>query len=261
MKLLDHGYLELIETWGSDERIIESARMSTDGAFRGWGPTCDQKGCSELVTLKDIYGGYHCRVHGTVGPVAGDEKLLKYLWDNAHATPFEMCGLTFEVKAPIMVYREWHRHRIPFGYNELSARYAPLPNENYVPTLGRLLTKSSKNKQAGTATGADELTDEAALRWLDMLEQVYEHAERVYQVGLKAGVPKELARLPVPVARYSRMRATGNLRGWLAFLKLRAAPQAQWEIRQFANGIAEIIKHEFPRTYMVSAESLGLEVR
>lgn len=231
MKLLDHGYLELIETWGSDEHIIESARMSTDGAFRGWGTP----------------------------EAPGDEKLLKFLWDNAHATPFEMCGLTVEVKAPIMVFREWHRHRIPFGYNELSARYTPLPNENYVPSVERLMLSSTKNKQAGVIAGADKLTDEAAIQWLDALEEVYAHAERVYQTGLAMGVPKELARLPVPVGRYSRMRATGNLRGWLAFLKLRSAPQAQWEIRQFSNGIAEIIKHEFPRTYEVSAESLGLE--
>lgn len=91
-KVLDHGYVRLIETWGSDERVIESARMSTQKGFEGWGPKEDGK--------------------------PGDEKLLRYLWENKHSTPFEMAGLTIETSAPIFVFREWHRHRVPFGYSE-----------------------------------------------------------------------------------------------------------------------------------------------
>ena len=63
------------------------------------------------------------------------------------------------------------------------------------------------------------------------------------------GVPKELARLPVPVARYSRMRASANLRNWLGFLTLRMAPNAQWEIRQYANAVGEVVAKAFPRTW------------
>jgi flavin-dependent thymidylate synthase len=81
------------------------------------------------------------------GEEPGDEKLLKYLWDNEHASPFEMAGRDLEVKAPIFVLREWMRHRTQ-SFNEMSARYVPLPNENYVPTAERLRLTDDKNKQA-----------------------------------------------------------------------------------------------------------------
>jgi thymidylate synthase (FAD) len=262
--LLDHGYIELIETWGSDERIVESARMSTAKGFLGWGPT--DKDCGTCSGLGYIPGspndsggrGPHadCPNCRGVGKAPGDEKLLRFLWEHAHATPFEMAGLTIEVQAPIFVFREWHRHRVPFGYNELSARYTPLPDVNYQPTLERcMLGSDGKNKQAGTIKDAEVLTDEAALLWLGMLERFYAEAEALYQHGLKIGLPKELARIVVPVGRYSRMRATGNLRGWLAFLTLRMAPGAQWEIRQFAGALGEqIIAEHFPRTWELFAE-------
>lgn len=73
--------------------------------------------------------------------------------------------------------------------------------------------------------------------------------ENLYQEGLRAGVPKELARLVMPVGHYSRMRASANLRNWLAFLTLRMDPNAQWEIRQFANAVGSIVEKQFPRTW------------
>lgn len=257
VSLLDHGYIELVETWGSDERIIESARMSTGKGFLGWGPYCSKCG----IEMVSVFGGgvspadYErgeqrgCE-HDADKP--GDEKLLRFLWENAHATPFEMAGLTIEVKAPIMVFREWHRHRVPFGYNELSARYVPLPDENYCPTVERIVEgarSAGRNKQAQGVGGVVPNVDQAET-WLKKLDDVYKHAQQVYEAGLRAGVPKELARLPVPVGRYSRMRATGNLRGWLAFMKLRSAPSAQWEIRQFSAALGRsIIAEKFPRTW------------
>ncbi len=252
-QVLDLGYVELIQSWGSDEQIVEAARMSTAKGFLGWGPkhapTCPYD--SREAARGNGFADCNCRED-----TPGDEKLLKFLWDNAHATPFEMAGLTIEVKAPIMVFREWHRHRVPFGYNEMSARYVPLPDENYVPTLERLMTPSTANKQA-QSTGA-VLRESDALDWLAALADSYEASQRCYEFGLKLGVPKELARLPVPVARYSVMRATGNLRGWLGFMKLRCAPNAQWEIRQFANVVADLVRVQFPRTYEVAHASLGL---
>src|ERR1700761_5591412 len=114
IEVLDHGYVELIETYGAGvagvfaERewndyecgIIEAARQSTQGSFRGW----DQ-----------------------------DEKLLKYLYAHKHTTPFEFAGMVVEVQAPIFVFREWHRHRTQ-SYNEMSARYSQLPDVFYIPS-------------------------------------------------------------------------------------------------------------------------------
>lgn len=244
--VLDHGYVELVEHWGSDERIIEAARMSTQKGFKGWGPrhppTCcptrDFHDC--MCTADDM--------------LPGDEKLLKYLWDNAHATPFEMAGFIIEVKAPIFVFREWHRHRTQ-SFNEASARYIPLPNENYVPTAERLRPSEGTNKQA---QGTVEFDAERADRWLVSLSSLYALIDSTYQMGLHAGIPKEVARVLLPVGRYSTMRASANLRNWLGFLKLRCDPAAQWEIRQYANAVSEIIERKFPRVYDVAKESTGL---
>jgi thymidylate synthase (FAD) len=259
-KVLDHGYIRLIETWGSDERIIEAARMSTNKSFQGWGgvdpcPECEAAG--RLSEVDHLYkdwpyarSGQDCKTcHGT-SKKPGDEKLLAYLYNNKHMTPFEMAGMIIEVQAPIFVFREWHRHRTQ-SYNELSARYTPLPDENYVPTVDRCMIVSATNKQAGKIKDADELTHERVLLWLEALEKSYTVAESVYQLGLKWGIPKELARLPVPVGRYSRMRASANLRNWLGFETLRSDmnPGAQWEIRQYGNAIGDIIRQKFPRTW------------
>ena len=226
MKVLDKGYIEVVETWGSDERIIEAARMSTGKGFKGWG-----------------------------GPLyVGDEKLLRYLWENNHQTPFEMAGMIIEVKAPICVFREWHRHRTQ-SYNEMSARYTPLPDEDYVPSRERLLISGGANKQA-SGTGASLTAGQADL-WLSSLESVYQYAQEVYAHGLSLGVPKELARLCLPVARYSRMRASANLRNWLGFCALRSTaknPHAQWEIRQYADALTVMLAKRFPRTLQLFNE-------
>lgn len=254
VKLLDHGYIKVIEWWGSDARIVEAARMSTDKGFLGWGPVqCECVLDSPLPgsPLLTDAARKDCTACNGTGLRPGDEKLLQYLYEHWHDTPFEMAGLIIEVQAPIMVFREWHRHRTQ-SYNELSARYTPLPNFSYVPTVDRMLINAgTSNKQAGTIKGSDALTHGAALSWLEMLEDVYEHIEDVYQSGLAMGVPKELARLPVAVGRYSRMRASANLRNWLAFMTLRSDknPHAQWEIRQFANVLGVFLKETFPRTF------------
>lgn len=255
-RVLDNGYTQLIEGWGSDERIVEAARMSTNKGFLGWGPRfeCTECGSTDAGPCQQavIGSSFACPKK----QVAGDEKLLRFLYENAHHTPFEMAGMTIEVQAPIMVFREWHRHRTQ-SYNELSARYTPLPNENYVPSVERvMLFADGSNKQAGTIKGAETLTLDSALAWLRDLADVYEHAERVYQDGLRRGVPKELARLPVPVGRFSRMRASANLRNWLGFLTLRSAPNAQWEIRKYAEHVGVYIAESFPRTWELFSEKL-----
>jgi thymidylate synthase (FAD) len=239
VEVLDHGYVEMIETWGTgtarrlddddirhlidDERgIIEAARQSTQGSFRGW----DQ-----------------------------DAKLLKFLFDNKHATPFEFAGMVIEVQAPIFVFREWHRHRTQ-SYNEMSARYSPLPDSYYMPDELNAITRwkhgigGTKNKQAqASIAGMEILTSADICKWLEQVESFYTASEQLYQHALSIGVPKELARITMPVGHYSRMRAFANLRNWLAFLTLRMDPAAQWEIRQFANAVGQCVAQAFPQTW------------
>jgi thymidylate synthase (FAD) len=247
-EILDHGHIEAIEHWGSDEDIISAARMSTAKGFIGWGPL-HAKDCGD-----GTLGGFPKDGSSTCcAGIPGDEKLLRYLWEMKHATPFEMAGMTIEIQAPIFVFREWHRHRTQ-SYSEMSARYTPLPDVNYIPTVERLLINSKTNKQASTIKGAAELTELAAESFRIALRKSYEAAEGLYQEGLAAGVPKELARIHLPVGRYSRMRASANLRNWLAFLALRMDPAAQWEIRQYANAVGAIIATLFPRTWALFME-------
>lgn len=228
--VLDHGYVKLVETWGSDERIIEAARMSTNKGFQGWGPHEDGK--------------------------LGDEKLLRYLWEHRHATPFEMAGAVIEVQLPIFVAREWHRHRTQ-SYNEMSARYTPLPSFSYIPTTERLLEHiSGENKQAGVIPGALTLTPQNAERFQARLRDFYNAAEVLYQEALHAGVPKELARLVIPVGRYTRMRASANLRNWFAFLSLRLPSNAQKEIRVYAEVMTGILRAAFPRSVALFEEGI-----
>lgn len=544
VKVLDHGYVRLIETWGSDERVIESARMSTGKGFLGWGPKqiCSWCKAPEGDSGKCGVGGPHVYTDGH----PGDEKLLRFLYENAHSTPFEMAGLVLEIQAPIFIFREWHRHRTqclgpdtlvhfdspksrdnrrfvykmriediwkkwqptkraarperqvnalwprsrlqamqlrclheedreighsrivdvirgepkamlrvttasgrsltatpahrvltnegwatlgeavaskslltlegttrakasrwdvpnatyaeewrpivgwesvyevsnygrvrrigcepkrlvvggneydavalnrsgeqatrtvhtlvleafvgPAGtgevrhldsnrannhldnlawgtatenardrvladrqqrlvptfenvvsvedmgelptfdlsvegpwhnfiadgfvvhnsYSEMSARYTPLPDVNYVPTIDRLMMNASAtNKQAGTVAGAASLDVASAEVFQLELRDSYEAAETLYRKALAAGVPKELARIHLPVGRYSRMRASANLRNWLGFLTLRMAPNAQWEIREYSNAVGGFIASAFPRTWELFAQ-------
>jgi thymidylate synthase (FAD) len=323
--ILDHGYVKLVETWGSDERIIEAARMSTSKSFQGWGTpggyvvevrqkdgtgrvwyltdedaisvhkesaqlfqtedeaseavrhyheTIEKYNRLDVCTPVETYellrsqslqtepGVYLVKgfqtpltVYSIVSkpPVVGDEKLLKFLYDNNHSTPFEMAGMIIEVQAPIFVFREWHRHRTQ-SYNELSARYTPLPEIDYIPTLSRLMVNAKTgNKQSGTIKDAAELTEEGAQKVIDTLPEIYAMLQGHYKEWLEMGVPKELARIILPVGRYSRMRASANLRNWLAFGTLRsdANPGAQWEIRQYGNAVMELVMQQFPRTYQL----------
>jgi thymidylate synthase (FAD) len=225
--VLDHGYVEFIEAWGGgkdarqipigfandfERGIIEAARQSTQGSFRGW---------------------------------EQDSKLLSFLYSHKHFTPFEFAGMVIEVQAPIFVFREWHRHRTQ-SYNEMSARYEPLPDLYYKPDIARILNTQSGNKQANSV--GVRANEEEVIYWRNSLTEYYKAAEELYRAALANGIPKELARLSMPVGHYSRMRASANLRNWLAFLTLRCDPNAQWEIRQYAYAVMTIIQETFPRT-------------
>jgi thymidylate synthase (FAD) len=252
MKLLDQGYLEVKDHWGSDERIIEEARQSTGKGFLGWGPKCQCSPDSVKPVRVDLDGKSCERCGKELQP--GDEKLLRFLWENKHSTPFEFAGAIIEVQAPIFVFREWHRHRTQ-AFSEMSARYTPLPDMNYVPTIERLMVRGGANKQAASTGVA--LTEINAERFRNQLTKMYAEDEELYQNALGAGVPKELARIHLPVGRYSRMGATANLRNWLAFLTLRQAPGAQYEIRVYADALHDELAELFPRTLALFDEGMS----
>lgn len=257
MKVLDHGYLDFIEHWGSDERIIEAARMSTGRGFYSWAPYKACQKCPAWMRLDGVDQQNDECQHDWKEVPKGDVGLLSYLYENKHATPFEMAGMVIEVQAPIMVFREWHRHRTQ-SYNEMSARYIPLPDVNYVPTTERCLLNSKTNKQAGSIKGAAECDEDTADWFKSALELMWIAQEKLYQDALRRGIPKELARIHIGVGRYSRMRACANLRNWLAFLTLRMDMKAQYEIRQYANEVGKLIEQKFPQTWTLFVKGRSL---
>lgn len=244
-KVLDHGFVKYINHMGSEEHIIEAARQSTQKGFLGWN---DQTVCTKCgfvsPGLHKMCQRPNCNYEAL--QQKGDSHLLEYLYKNRHTTPFEMCELVVQVKAPIMVLRQWERHRT-FSYNEWSGRYSQLKDEFYVPSVRM---QDFKNKQGSSNEYVGDLDQYFGTLWQEEQKMVYAN----YEHAIADGIAKEVARINMPVSVYTIMWAKANLHNWLHFLKLRMDPHAQYEIRVYANAVAEIIKSLWPRTYALFEE-------
>jgi len=204
-EVLDHGYVRLVEHMGNDMSIVRAARVSYDAEPRQDG---------------------------------SDMKLLNYLLKNKHTSPFEMVEFTFEVKAPIFIFRQWHRHRT-WSFNEVSARYTELPEEFYVPTLDTVGVQAKHNKQMRDMECLN--TPEHTNALLARMEMHNRSAFNLYRDLLAGEIPRELARSVLPVATYSHMFAKIDLHNLFHFLELRLHEHAQYEIRVYAEAMLEII--------------------
>lgn len=227
INVLDHGFARLVSymqpaqhhdaatserqlnAWTGDLEIVRNARVSYDA---DWRKGDDQK----------------------------DAKLIDYLTKNHHTSPFEAMVFTFEIKAPIFVIRQWHRHRT-WSYNEVSARYAELPEEFYVPAVEQITTQSASNKQMRT----DEQNEDAHA-YHCLIREECERAFKHYKLMLKGGVPRELARGVLPLNTYTRMFATVDLHNLFHFLRLRLHSHAQYEIRVYAEALLTLIEPIVP---------------
>jgi thymidylate synthase (FAD) len=210
IKVLDHGHVRLVESMGSDLSIVRNARVSYDAEWR----TGEDDG--------------------------KDAKLIDYLIKNNHTSPLESVQFTFDVKAPIFVFRQWHRHRT-WSFNEISARYAELPEEFYVPAVEQITTQHTSNKQMRT----DERHPRAAA-FAGLMRDSCEKSFADYQYMISCGVPRELARSVLPVSTYSHMFATVDLHNLMHFLKLRLHSHAQYEIRVYAEAMLQLIEPIVP---------------
>lgn len=159
-----------------------------------------------------------------------DKKLLKYLLFHRHTSPFEMVEFAFRVKAPIFVFRQWFRHRMA-EYNEWSGRYSELKEEFYIPAEWRV--QDARNKQASHAGELPHAELSA------QLEEACQNAFRLYHQMLEQGVAREMARMMLPLNTYSVMIVKMNAHALMHFLDLREAPDAQYEIREYARLIHE----------------------
>jgi thymidylate synthase (FAD) len=219
------GFVRLVDHCGNDLSIVRAARVSYDADWR-------------------------------TGEDAGkDEKLIKYLWKNKHTSPFESVSFTFEVKAPIFVFRQWHRHRT-WSYNEISARYTELDEGFYVPDPDKLGTQAKGNKQM---RDINDLSDDEYNFNVSSIEMIGEHFKDsfdLYQTLINRSVPRELARSVLPVAAYSRMFATVDLHNLFHFLRLRMHEHSQYEIRVYALAIANLIRPIVPFAHGAFLEDL-----
>lgn len=212
IKVLDQGYVRLVDHMGSDLSIVRAARVSYDAAWRAGEDT------------------------------GSDERLINYLWSHRHSTPFEAVTLTFEVHAPIFVFRQWHRHRT-WSFNELSARYRELPCEFYTPDPELIGVQATNNKQGRDLSSA---TSPNRYAQADRYAQFCRDAFKMYERLLSEGWPRELARSVLPVSTYSTMFATVNLLNLFKFLTLRCDAHAQHEIRVYADAMLELIRPVVP---------------
>lgn len=213
--VLDHGFVRLVDRMGSDLSVVRAARVSYDADWRAG----EDEG--------------------------SDARLIRYLWRNKHTTPFEAVVFTWEVKAPIFVIRQWHRHRT-WSYNEVSARYTELPEEVYVPAADSIGVQSKSSKQAREDVALSEA--DSKIRQLEAMV-VRKHSREafgLYRDLLSWGWPRELARTVLPLATYTRMFATVNLLNLLKFLTLRTHAHAQYEIRVYADAMRELIRPIVP---------------
>jgi thymidylate synthase (FAD) len=217
--VLGKGFIRLVDYLGSDERIVQSARVSYGKGTKSY---------------------------------REDRGLINYLLRNDHTSPFEQVVLTFHVKMPIFIARQWIRHRTA-RVNEISGRYSVMEPQFYVPDTRDIALQSSDNKQ-GRASDPVPARLQASVRKRLMAEQ--ETAYATYQSMLDDGIARELARINLPLSLYTEMYWQIDLNNLFHFLKLRLDPHAQREIRRYAEVMAEIVKKVCPCAYEAFEEHI-----
>jgi thymidylate synthase (FAD) len=201
--VLNHGFVRLVDYLGNDDRIVQAARVS--------------------------YG------EGTKS-VSEDAALIDYLLRNGHSSPFEQVIITYHVKLPIFVARQWVRHRTA-RLNEVSGRYSVMRDEFYLPEPADVAPQSSNNKQ-GRAT--EHFPESEAMEIIKELEQGQRAAYQEYQKLLDKNLAREVARINLPLSLYTEWYWQIDLHNLFHFLKLRLDPHAQKEIRLYAEVMLQI---------------------
>ncbi len=221
--ILDHGFVRVIDYMGNDSSIVQAARVSYG------------KGTKKVNT---------------------DSGLIKYLMRHWHSTPFEMCEIKYHIKLPIFIARQWIRHRTA-NVNEYSARYSILDKEFYLPNPENLAAQSQTNRQGRGAI----IEGEQAKKVLQLLKNDAEQTYKNYETMLnekydgskindnESGLARELARMNLTLNTYTQWYWKTDLLNLMNFLRLRADPHAQYEIRVYADAMLDTLKKWVPITY------------
>ncbi|WP_019996401.1 FAD-dependent thymidylate synthase [Aureimonas ureilytica] len=217
--VLDHGFVRVVDYMGNDDAVVQAARVS--------------------------YG------RGTKR-VSEDRGLINYLLRHWHTTPFEMAEIKLHVKLPIFVARQWIRHRMA-SVNEYSARYSVLDREFYIPEPQHLAAQSASNRQGrGEILEGDEAAEVLDLLRRDAGRAYDDYALMLNEDGTDAGrkgLARELARMNLSLNFYTQWYWKADLHNFMSFLRLRADPHAQYEIRAYADVMIDILKRWVPITH------------
>lgn len=218
IKVLDKGFVRLVDYMGGDQRIVQAARVSYGSGTKTY---------------------------------RQDRGLIHYLIKNWHTSPFEQVQLTFHTKMPIFVARQWVRHRTA-RLNEISGRYSVMKDEFYVPEPEHVCYQSESNKQ-----GRSEAMPEAdANRVIAAMEKEQREVYGNYEAMLGDNVARELARSNLPLSLYTEWYWQIDLHNLFHFLRLRMDPHAQYEIRVYAEAMAECAKAVAPIAYEAFEEHI-----
>ncbi len=219
-KVLDEGYVRLVDTLGDDLSVVNAARVSYD------------KESTEFTER--------------------DAKLVKFLLREKHTSPFRHAALTFEVYAPLFVARQWWKYAVASshvddqnGWNESSRRYITEDEKFYIPLPEQWRSKPENSKQ-----GSGEPVDvEIGQKYFDMLCEAVVQGTEAYHQAMDDGIAPEIARLFLAAyGMYVRWRWTVSLHGVLTFLDQRIEHDAQWEIQEYAKAVLKLTKEAFPET-------------
>jgi thymidylate synthase (FAD) len=231
INVLDKGYVRYVDHLGTDQRIVEAARVSYRSPSKG---------------------------------EEADKKLLKYLYTHRHTSPFEQCAITFNIKLPLFVQAQMVRHRTQ-KLNQVSARYTEMVDEFYYPEKWR--AQDTKNKQGSVDFDHDPIltvphfNDSGHMSENDThnyVEKLCTYSYTLYQSMLDAGIAREMARMILPQNLYTEIYTTWDLHNLIHFLKLRLDSHAQLEIREYAKAMFNIMLELFPTVGEVVKEEVNI---
>jgi len=222
--VLDKGYIEVVDTLGSDLTPVNAARVSFGGR-------------SDQFTDKD-------------------RKLSKFLIKHKHFSPFRHQHIQVIIKAPEFVMRQWYKHVVGIettsshvtkdhAWNEISGRYVPY-DEFYEPTEFR--KQSEDNKQASDGLVDDQVT--ATIKWRTTQSNLI----KTYNEFLDMGMAREQARSILPLTVYTKVWWTASFQSVMNFIELRDEPTSQVEIQEYAKALKEIMLEKFPETTKLWSE-------
>ena len=207
--VLDHGYVELLDVFGDDLTPVRTARVSF---------------AQDSIELEEK-----------------DRKLIRYLLEHEHTSPFRHASVSLRIKCPLFVKAQFDKHQVGVNINSQSGRYTVMDEEFYVPEVFRKQSKDNKQGSEGALAEGLEAFEAHEFYW-----DAIQRASVAYKELLDMGVAKELARCVLPQALYTTFIMTMSLQAAMHFVHLRVDGHAQWEMQEYGKAVLAILREQFP---------------